>query len=162
LPAIIFWQLTTAQNLPTVFEQRNGNQTATYAETINYYKMLSEKFTTISLEEIGDTDSGIPMHVVTFYSGGKLQLKDIQKTDKITLLINNGIHPGEPDGIDASMLLLRDLAGGILGKEKYRDLIVCVIPVYNIGGSLNRNSTSRVTRTDPKAMDSEAMPEILI
>jgi len=151
LPAIIFWQLTTAQNLPTVFEQRNGNQTATYAETINYYKMLSEKFTTISLEEIGDTDSGIPMHVVTFYSGGKLQLKDIQKTDKITLLINNGIHPGEPDGIDASMLLLRDLAGGILGKEKYRDLIVCVIPVYNIGGSLNRNSTSRVNQNGPES-----------
>ena len=151
LLALIFCELTVAQNLPTVFEQRNGNQTATYAETITYYKMLSEKFPTISLEEIGDTDSSIPLHVVTFYSGGKLQLKDIQKTDKITLLINNGIHPGEPDGIDASMLLLRDLAEGKLGKEKYKELIVCVIPVYNIGGSLNRNSTSRVNQNGPES-----------
>ena len=29
---------------------------------------------------------------------------------KLVILINNGIHPGEPDGIDASMLLIRDLA----------------------------------------------------
>lgn len=148
---LVFVQLTAAQNLPTVFEQSGGTQTATYEETISYYKILAEKFPSISLEEIGDTDSGIPLHVVTFYSSGKLLLKDIQKTDKITLLINNGIHPGEPDGIDASMQLLRDLAMGKLGKEKYKDLIICVIPMYNIGGSLNRNSTSRVNQNGPES-----------
>lgn len=149
--ALIFCQLTAGQNMPTVFELSRGEQTATYEETISYYKILAEKFTSISLEEIGDTDSGNPLHVVTYYSGGKLKLRDIQKTDKITLLINNGIHPGEPDGIDASMMLLRDLAEGKLGKEKYKNLIVCVIPVYNIGGSLNRNSTSRVNQNGPES-----------
>lgn len=149
--AFFFYQLAAGQNTPTAFELSNCEQTATYAETISYYKILAEKFPTISLEEIGDTDSGFPLHVVTYYSGGKLQLKDIQKTDKITLLINNGIHPGEPDGIDASMMLLRDLAEGKLGKEKYTNLIVCVIPIYNIGGSLNRNSTSRVNQNGPES-----------
>jgi hypothetical protein len=148
---LVFVQLTAAQNLPTVFEQSGGERTATYEETISYYKILAEKFPSISLEEIGDTDSGIPLHVVTFYSGGKLRLNDIQKKDKITLLINNGIHPGEPDGIDASMQLLRDLAEGKLGKENYQNLIVCVIPMYNIGGSLNRNSTSRVNQNGPES-----------
>jgi len=151
LLVLVFVQLTAAQNLPTVFEQSGGTKTATYEEAIGYYKILAEKFPGISLEEIGNTDSGIPLHVVTFYSGGKLRLNDVKKKDKITLLINNGIHPGEPDGIDASMLLLRDLAEGKLGKEKYKDLIVCVIPVYNIGGSLNRNSTSRVNQNGPES-----------
>jgi carbamoylphosphate synthase small subunit len=33
----------------------------------------------------------------------------IKKQNKRVLLINNGIHPGEPEGIDASMMLVRDL-----------------------------------------------------
>jgi hypothetical protein len=35
--------------------------------------------------------------------------ESIRKKNKRVILINNGIHPGEPDGIDASMLLARDL-----------------------------------------------------
>jgi hypothetical protein len=38
----------------------------------------------------------------------KIDLK--QKKNKAVLLINNGIHPGEPDGIDATMQLFLDLA----------------------------------------------------
>ncbi|RYD76370.1 MAG: hypothetical protein EOP55_11615, partial [Sphingobacteriales bacterium] len=30
----------------------------------------------------------------------------------MAILINNGIHPGEPDGIDASMLMVRDIVKG--------------------------------------------------
>ncbi|MDZ7615025.1 MAG: M14 family metallopeptidase [Flavobacteriaceae bacterium] len=144
-------QIAIAQNLRTVFEQSLGSETASYEETIAYYTKLSQQFPSISLEEIGETDSGFPLHVVTYHAAGKLQLKDIQKTGKTTLLINNGIHPGEPDGIDASMLLLRDLAQGKLPSEKYKNLIVCVIPIYNIGGSLNRNSTTRVNQNGPES-----------
>jgi hypothetical protein len=32
------------------------------------------------------------------------------KKNKAILFVNNGIHPGEPDGIDATMMLMRDLA----------------------------------------------------
>ena len=64
------------------------------------------------------------------------------------LLINNGIHPGEPDGIDASMMLLRDLAQGKIKAPQ--NVVVAVIPVYNIGGSLNRGSFSRVNQNGPE------------
>jgi hypothetical protein len=33
----------------------------------------------------------------------------ISGKNKRVILVNNGIHPGEPDGIDASMLLARDI-----------------------------------------------------
>jgi len=65
------------------------------------------------------------------------------------LLINNGIHPGEPDGIEASQLLARDL----LMKEELAGLldqvVIAIIPFYNIGGVLNRNSTSRTNQNGP-------------
>ncbi|MEO6832403.1 MAG: hypothetical protein ABI169_09375, partial [Chitinophagaceae bacterium] len=61
--------------------------------------------------------------------------------------INNGIHPGEPDGIDASMMLLRDLAEGLYSIPKNIRLVV--IPIYNIGGALNRNNSTRVNQNGP-------------
>ncbi len=67
----------------------------------------------------------------------------------VTILINNSIHAGEPDGTDACMLLLRDIA---VGKIKIPDNIrLAVIPVYNIGGALNRGSFSRVNQNGPDA-----------
>ena len=64
------------------------------------------------------------------------------------LLINNGIHPGESDGIDATMMLFRDIAQGKIDAPK--NTVVVTIPIYNVGGSLNRNSTSRTNQNGPK------------
>jgi hypothetical protein len=72
----------------------------------------------------------------------------IKKADKRVLLINNGIHPGEPEGIDASMMLARDLLKGNLLPK---DVVICIIPVYNIDGSFNRTSTSRANQNGPVA-----------
>ena len=41
------------------------------------------------------------------------------RKDKRILLINNGIHPGESDGIDATMLLFRDIADGTIAMPKH-------------------------------------------
>ena len=60
------------------------------------------------------TDSGFPLHIVIFNPDKEFDFNKITTT-KAVILINNGIHAGEPDGIDASMQLYRDLA---LGKIK--------------------------------------------
>ena len=131
--------------LQTPFEKGNGNQTATYQETIAYFKMLDEKFETISIREMGLTDSGEPLHIVTFDADKKF---DFYNTSKAKLLINNGIHPGEPDGIDATMQLFRDLAVRKIKVPK--NVMIANIPIYNIGGALNRNSHSRANQNGPE------------
>lgn len=131
----------------TFFEKGNGNQSATYEETISYFKTLDASFETIQMQEMGLTDSGEPLHIVTFNADGNFNFEEIRKTKSI-ILINNGIHAGEPDGIDATMMLYRDLA---LGKIKIpKNVVLVAIPVYNIGGALNRNSTSRANQNGPE------------
>lgn len=140
-----------AQNKPSLltdYEKGNGNQTATYAETIAYFKMLDDNFETISVIEMGLTDSGEPLHLVTFNPDKDFDFKKTAK-EKATLLINNGIHPGEPDGIDATMMLFRDLAVGTVKVPK--NLVIATIPIYNIGGALNRNSHSRANQNGPES-----------
>lgn len=133
--------------LETTFEQSQGMQTATYTETIAFYKVLSEAYTTVSLQEVGNTDAGLPLHLVTFNAEGNFNFEELQK-DKAIILVNNGIHPGESDGIDATMLFFRDLAQEKITVPK--NVVISAIPIYNIGGSLNRNATTRANQNGPE------------
>ncbi len=130
------------------FEKSNGSETSTYEEVINFYTALSKEYPQISIHSMGLTDSGEPLHLV-IYAKGELADTDLKSlATKNVVLINNGIHPGESDGIDASMLLIRDLAQGTITTPK--NTVVAVIPVYNIGGALNRNSYSRTNQNGPE------------
>lgn len=60
----------------------------------------------------------------------------------------NGIHPGEPEGIDASMMLARDLVTS--NSKLLNHVVVCIIPVYNIGGAINRNCCTRANQNGPE------------
>ena len=133
----------------THFEKTEGLETPEYHDVINYYKELSNVYSEISLFEMGETDAGLPLHLVVYNTDGKTKLNSIKNSTKNRVLINNGIHPGESDGIDASMLLLRDIVQNDSLKKQYQNTIISVIPVYNIGGSLNRNSHTRANQNGP-------------
>lgn len=139
---------THAQNLLTRFEKSNGRQSATYREAIHFYNQLDDIYLNVRMEEVGPTDANEPLHVVYYNNAGKFDVEQWKTNGGLILLINNGIHPGEPDGIDASMMLIRDAA---TGKIKIPDnIMLAVIPVFNIGGALNRNSHSRANQNGPE------------
>ena len=131
----------------TFFEKGNGNTSADYNEICNYYKILDADFKTIKVQNMGLTDSGEPLQMVVFSADSNFDFNKISKT-KTVLLINNGIHAGESDGIDAAMQLFRDLALHKITIPK--NVVLVAIPVYNIGGCLNRNSTTRVNQNGPE------------
>ncbi|MFK5891539.1 MAG: M14 family metallopeptidase [Flavobacteriaceae bacterium] len=133
----------------TPFEKSNGLETATYQECIAFYTKLATAYPEINIQPMGLTDSGKPLHLVLFSADKNFDLKDARNTKKAVLLINNGIHPGEPDGIDATMMLMRDIVQNKKLKRAYKNVLIAVIPVYNIGGSLNRNSTTRTNQNGP-------------
>lgn len=149
LLVIISFSCETKTNFDftTVFEKSNGLETATYDETIAYYRALSKEYASIAIDSIGKTDSGKPLHIITLNKDKNFDFSEIRK-NKCVLLINNGIHPGESDGIDATMMLYRDLAEGKIAMPD--STVIVTIPIYNIGGSLNRNSTSRTNQNGPK------------
>ncbi|MBO6879712.1 M14 family metallopeptidase [Winogradskyella sp.] len=132
----------------TVFEKSKGLETATYDETIQYYLDLADSYSEISIQEIGETDSGKPLHIVTLNMNGTGDDFESLRKDNRILLINNGIHPGESDGIDATMMLYRDIVQGKI--EAPKRTILVTIPIYNVGGSLNRNSGTRTNQNGPQ------------
>ena len=132
----------------TPFELSNGNETPTYSRVVDFYIQLAKEYAEINIQTIGETDSGHPLHLVTYNPEGNFNFQKIA-AEKTILLINNGIHPGESDGIDATMLLYRDLANGNLPPPN--NSVLATIPVYNIGGALNRNSSTRANQNGPES-----------
>ncbi|WP_431211639.1 hypothetical protein ACQ86N_38445 [Puia sp. P3] len=97
------------QSVQTPFEASQGRRSATYFECIDFYKKLDLQSPQLSIKEMGISDAGYPYHVLLFSNDGVADPVTWHRKGKLVFLINNGIHPGEPDGIDASMLMLRDL-----------------------------------------------------
>jgi hypothetical protein len=133
----------------TKFEKTEGKETSEYRDIIGYYEKLADEYSQISLFYFGQTDSGEPLHLVVYSEEGIYNVEEITSSKKNRILINNGIHPGESDGIDASMLLLRDIVQNNSLQKKYKNSLIAVIPVYNVGGALNRNSHTRANQNGP-------------
>ncbi len=132
----------------TPFEKSNGLESATYFQAIDFYKALDEKYDRIKMLDIGITDTKYALNVVLYCKDMGFDIRQWRQEKKVLILINNGIHPGEPDGIDASMMLMRDAASGKIVMPD--NVVLAVIPVLNIGGALNRNSNSRANQNGPK------------
>ena len=162
LPSIIF-----GQKFQTRFEQSNGTQTPTYTETIDWWKQLDASSPYIQMKEMGPTDAGYPLHLVLISRDKDFDIASIKKKKKTIILVNNGIHPGEPDGIDASMLLAKEIIENYNQEEKVKkavgriavkrnlfelpsNIVLAIIPVYNIGGALNRSANYRVDQNGPE------------
>lgn len=127
----------------TPYEKSKGQETATYDEIIAFYQALDKKYDQATLIEVGTTDIGKPIHLFVL-SANKIFKP---QHNKVTLLVNNGIHPGEPEGIDASMMWARAL---LEKKAIPPNVVLCIVPVYNVDGCLNRG-VSRINQNGPNS-----------
>ena len=147
LLSVLLFSVTTGNAQLTRFEKTGGKESAPYFEAIEWYKALDKRSAQVSMQAVGMTDAGYPLHLVLVSNDGQFNPNQWHREGKVVIMINNGIHPGEPDGIDASMMVVRDI---IDKKIKLPgNVVLGLIPVYNIGGALNRNRYSRANQNGP-------------
>ena len=126
-----------------------ANRSVTYAKAIELYKAMAAKDKRIQVNEVGMTDVGIPLHEVIVDINSDFNPGDARRRKKNVLFINNGIHPGEPDGIDATLWLVQDILTDPKKAALLERLVLVIIPVYNIDGALVRNSSLRASQNGP-------------
>ncbi len=144
---VLSYNFLWGQSFLTKFEQSGGKESPAYSEIIDWWQKLDQGSGKVKMLTMGPSDAGFPLHLVIVSNNGDYNFTQIRKNNKRIILINNGIHPGEPDGIDASMLLARDI---VTNKIKLPDnIVLAIIPVYNIGGCLNRSANNRIDQNGP-------------
>lgn len=147
---IFLLMMKSSESQLTVFEKSDGKESATYFEVISFYQHLAQQHPSkIKMLTKGITDAGYPLHVVLLDNKGVFDPLKWHTANRVVIMINNGIHPGEPDGIDASMMLARDIVNGKINLPP--NVVLALIPVYNIGGSLNRFQLTRISQNGPAA-----------
>lgn len=122
--------------------------TPTYTELIAQYKKLDTQSKFASLIPYGETDGGNTMYLFVITKTGIFDPNKLHASGITVLLINNGIHPGEPDGINASLLLSEQLLANN-GENLPQNVAICIIPVMNVEGMLDRGCCSRVNQNGP-------------
>ncbi len=136
-----------AQLPVTRYETSKGTESVTYYEAIAAWKQIDKASPLVQMLTMGATDAGEPLHLVLVSSDASFQPQQWKQKNKVVLLINNGIHPGEPDGIDASISMVKNIITKKLPLPS--NVVLAIIPVYNIGGSLNRTPFYRIDQNGP-------------
>lgn len=137
------------RHVTTYFEDSDSLGSPDFHTGMEWWRTLDSLYRRLSIVEYGVTDAGYPLYAVVLSNGPK-DRHDLRLRNKPLLLINNAIHPGEPDGVDASMMMFRDILETDSLRSALKDMIIVCIPYYNIGGALNRNSHSRANQDGPK------------
>ena len=138
--------------LQTPFEQGNQNQTTTWADCIAWYENLAHQYPQVlRFSVVGTSDAGVPIHAGVVSADGVFDRAQVKAAGRPVFFNNNGIHPGEPEGVDACMALVRDFCQqperlAALGKT-----VFLFVPLYNVDGAFNRANTSRVNQDGPEA-----------
>ncbi|MGJ9420068.1 M14 family zinc carboxypeptidase [Massilia sp. CMS3.1] len=137
--------------LKTPYELGNQNQTTTLGDCIAWYEALARAYPNVlRFGVVGKSDAGVPIHAGVVSSDGVFERDAIKASGRPVFFNNNGIHPGEPEGVDGCMALVRDFCTqperlAALGKT-----VFLFVPLYNVDGSLNRANTSRVNQDGPE------------
>jgi hypothetical protein len=124
------------------FEKSLGLQSAGFDSCVAWFEAAALRSNYIHLDTLCYTASGNFMPMYYFSSEWPMNAQ------KPMLLIQAGIHSGEIDGLDAGMLLFRDLLSGKL-KALQDKVNLAFIPVLNRDGLLRSSETNRINQRGP-------------
>ncbi len=121
------------------------NESPDYPTIIETFTGIADQFPeNAKLYQNGQTDSGFPLHTLVIGRNG-LSSEDVAAAGDLVVLVLNGIHPGESCGINASITFAKEKA-----ETPDEGITYVIIPVYNIGGCLDRRPNTRANQDGPE------------
>lgn len=139
-------QVTAQTNTFSIpYESKDQNVTMTYDEIIKYCHLTDSLYNEVTFKTFGKSAQGDDLPYLIIDDGSKTQ-------DKVTLWIQAGIHPGEPEGVEAGFLFLRDLMTNKELKSMLLNVRVVFIPCFNVDGLKRFGPYNRINQNGPEQM----------
>lgn len=136
-------------------------QTPRYKETIKYCKALSDASPFVYYTTFGVSPEGRALPLLIVDENGYTSPEDIRKSGKVIICIEACIHSGEPDGKDAGLMFIRDLAI----HKKYPELLERIsflfIPIFNVDGHENFSARNRINQNGPEELGTRVTGQLL-
>jgi murein tripeptide amidase MpaA len=141
-----------SQQWLTHFERSGFISSPRYKESISYFKQFEKQTPHVKMFSIGTSPQGRSIECIVVAKGKEFTPDKAKKSGKAIVLIQNGIHAGEIEGKDASMILLRDI---LITKEKFHlldHLILLIIPILSVDGHERISQFNRPNQNGPTEM----------
>jgi len=142
-----------AADWTTPAEAAGFRTTPSYADTLSYLKRLEESAPgKIRVQTFGVSPQGRPMVAVIANANGVFTPEGARAAKLPVVLVQAGIHPGEIEGKDAGLMLLRDFA--VTGKSPHLldHAVLVFIPVFSVDGHENSSPYNRINQNGPDSM----------
>ena len=133
-------------------ELTDYRETPRYTETIAYAKRLDEVSSLIKFESFGKSGEGRELPLLIAAEGATFTPEEARQANKAIVLIQACIHAGEPDGKDAGLALLRDIAITKTQVTLLENVVVLFIPIYNTDGHERVSPYNRINQNGPAEM----------
>lgn len=133
-------------------EKTDYRQTPRYDETIAYSRKLDASSPLIRYQSFGKSGEGRDLPLLIATEGGTFTPEAARKAGKAILLVQACIHPGEPDGKDAGLALLRDIAITRTRQGLLDRVVILFIPMYNVDGHERFGPYNRINQNGPEEM----------
>jgi hypothetical protein len=132
LLSLWYWAPAGAQEIEdwrTDYEKSNFLQTPRYPETIAYCKRLAAASPWVDFQTFGFSPQGRDLPLLVLSNDGAFTPDAARRTGKAVVLIQSGIHAGEIDGKDASLMLAREIAVTKSMARFLDQVIVLIAPI---------------------------------
>lgn len=142
--AQVDWQLT--------YEKSGFLETGRYAEAAAYVRRLDEASPIARAITIGQSPEGRDLQILMISGNRAFTPQDRARSNRPLILVINGIHSGEIEGKDASLMLARR----ILIEGRYAEIVdsvdLAILPIYNPDGHERFSAYNRINQNGPKEM----------
>ena len=136
----------------THFEKSGGVSSPSYDETIKYFEKFARKTKQAQIKSLGYSAKGRDIKYLVISNDSDFTPKRARRDGKVVVLIQNGIHSGEIEGKDATMLLLREILITKEKKDLLDNLVLLIIPVLNVDGHERISPYNRPNQNGPVEM----------
>ncbi len=135
-----------------IFDQTNGLRTGRLSESYAYIRKLAAYSPKAKVIRYGTSPQGREMLALLISDEKNFSPEQWAKSDKPTIFIQNGIHSGEIEGKDASLILARELLVEKKHAAFLKNVNIVLVPVFSVDAHERFGPYNRVNQNGPVEM----------
>jgi hypothetical protein len=136
----------------TDYEKSGYTASPRYEPMMKYLRRLEQASPWIKLTSFGTTPQGRDLPLVILSKLGTFTPAKAHRAGLPVILVQSGIHSGEIDGKDASLMLLREIAVTKSLSKLADHALLLFMPVFNADGHERQSRYNRINQDGPLEM----------
>jgi Zinc carboxypeptidase len=134
----------------TPAEKSDFRTTPSYDETMAWLRKLVAAAPELKMISLGKSPEGRDIWLIVVSREKKFTPEELRKTGKALIFAQAGIHPGEIDGKDAGLMLLRDMTVRGTKRDLLEHTNFLFVPIFNVDGHERSSKFGRINQRGPE------------